>query len=157
MQTRSVQRGMVEFGRPGLDPWDSKGPFAVDLFVHHPLAPGACLQLLACLRHSLGGKVPKHRNTVRDNAKRQYTPLAFHSFGGIAPKGIYLLRSLFPTPLQNTPIFLESLRVIRTKLFLCLMKHITQKLMAILPAETSKSQGSAVNSMNVDQQQACGL
>ena len=112
---------------------DAHGPTAVDLVVHHPLAPSASLtgDPLGSLRAAEEDKT-RHSEPLCHAEGWLFTAMGWHPWGGVGPRGSAFLRrveKLVTAGLRDWRL-LQAVKTLRGRLSFALMAFIAKQLSA---------------------------
>jgi hypothetical protein len=119
----------------GLMSFDSRGPLAVDLVVHHPLAPGAhrsvSTTVFASLKAAEEAKIRESAELCSGN-NWLFSPMGWHPWGGVGPHGAALRTRLEKEVCGDLKGWPRRNRVqeFRSKLTFALMSFVSQQLLA---------------------------
>jgi hypothetical protein len=126
-----------------LDTFDPRGPLALDLVLHHPLAPSASREINA-MKASM---VDEERRKSEESDELchsngwLFTPMCWHLWGGVGPQGAAVLQRLQKAIAGDSQgwVRIQKLANFRQRLSFTVMRYVGEQLLA---AKAASGQGA---------------
>ena len=117
-----------------LDSFDSRGPLAIDLVLHHPLAPSASREV-ASMKPSLAEqekrKIEESEELCHSNGWL-FAPMGWHLWGGVGPNAVAFLKRIEKAVAGDLQGWarIQKLALLRQRLSFAVMRSVGEQLLA---------------------------